>query len=150
MCLTNEKMYGILHLLRRGGLSAGIAQSVEQLIRNQQVVSSSLISSSRLSRTDFVRGSFFLKSRLRRGLKFPQEGLHCGMQLSRLCALQVGGKAALRGAERLFLKSGTGGRAVAQCEPFPLCHVKALGPSGYRGSGIGGIAETHTFPPIYL
>ena len=53
---------------------AGIAQLVEQLIRNQQVVSSSLISSSRLPRTDFVRGSFFLKSRLRRGLKFPKKG----------------------------------------------------------------------------
>ncbi len=48
-----------------------------------------------------------------RGLKYPGK-LHCGVQLSRLCALQVGGLAALEAAERLFLESGTGGIAVAQ------------------------------------
>ena len=56
MVLTMWGEYGIINAVKNN--NAGIAQSVEQLIRNQQVVSSSLISSSKSTRNRRFSGAF--------------------------------------------------------------------------------------------
>ena len=51
-------LYDIMLKVKRN--NAGVAQSVEQLIRNQQVVSSSLITSSKQKKNPTEVGSFFV------------------------------------------------------------------------------------------
>ena len=64
-------------------MDAGIAQSVEQLIRNQQVVSSSLISSSKKKGLP-IGSPFFLGSSRQRRL--PPFGLKCSAEINSACA----------------------------------------------------------------